>query len=77
MAELATTKTEWPFTPAFAILKKFIDDFFVIMVNKKPDESPRLAAGRNIHTRWRSLFGHRSLSARLQIPMKCRGLTCL
>lgn len=44
MAELATTKTEWPSTPVPETLKNLMDRFFVIMDKNTPDAGARLAA---------------------------------
>ena len=44
MASLATTTAEWPSTYVPAPVKKFMDDFFVVMDNNTPDAGYMLAA---------------------------------
>jgi hypothetical protein len=42
---LATTETEWPSsTPVPSAVKKFLDEFFVVMDNNTPDAGAKLAA---------------------------------
>ncbi|EXJ82857.1 hypothetical protein A1O3_06672 [Capronia epimyces CBS 606.96] len=42
--DLATSQTEWPTTPVPDAVKKFIDEFFIVMDNNTPDAGERLAA---------------------------------